>query len=157
MVLGSGGGPGGGRPAGAVGEGAARAGQQVGPVAEGPQPGAVGAANGGDGPGRMILGPGRSNVSLDKQDVGESWPLIRFLLDDPTYYAAYVEHVEQVSTGLIVPERLAAKYQALAELLAPYAAKEGKQAELEAAVQDLTTRTYERAQVAGDFLAGQPR
>ena len=35
------------------------------------------------------MGGGRSSpnrsTSLDKADVGEAWPLIRYLLDDPTY------------------------------------------------------------------------
>jgi spore coat protein H len=129
LVLGSGGGPGGGGPTGAPAANANR-------VERG-------------------RGPGRSTVSLDKQTVTEQWPLIRFLLDDPTYYATYVGYVEQTANELFVPERLTAKYQALAEVLMPYAAKEGKQAELEAAVHDLIAKTAERSKVASDFLSTQ--
>jgi hypothetical protein len=40
-------------------------------------------------------------------------------------------------------------------MLAPLAAKESRQAELDAAVPDLTARTFERAKVASDFLASR--
>jgi hypothetical protein len=66
-----------------------------------------------------------------------------------------VGYLGQVTDEVVVPERLTAQYQRFAEILAPYAAQEGKQAEFEAAVQALNAKTTERSQVAADFLASQ--
>ena len=97
-------------------------------------------------------GPGRS-VSLDKADVGDGWPLIRYLLDDPVYHAAYVSYVEQVSTDLFTPEKMAAKAQALAGLLAPYVAEEIGAEEYAQAVEQLLDFVETRAGAVAEFLA----
>jgi spore coat protein H len=121
------------------------------PVAEMEQPeGRMG------GPGGQGGGPGGGrNVSLDKANVGDNWPLIRYLLDDPIYYERYINYLEETSSDLFNPDELAAKYQKLAELITPYAAEEEGQDAFEAAVQSLTERTYERAEAVADFLATQ--
>ncbi|MCB0151066.1 MAG: CotH kinase family protein, partial [Caldilineaceae bacterium] len=95
---------------------------------------------------------GRS-VSLDKADVGDGWPLIRYLLDDPVYHAAYVSYVEQVSTDLFTPEKMAAKAQALAGLLAPYVAEEIGAEEYAQAVEQLLDFVETRAGAVAEFLA----
>jgi spore coat protein H len=100
------------------------------------------------------LGGGR-NVSLDKANVGDNWPLIRYLLDDPSYYERYINYLEETSNGVFNPDKLAQKYQQLAELIAPYAAEEEGKDAFEAAVQELTERTYDRAQAVSEFLATQ--
>jgi spore coat protein H len=167
MILGSGGGPGG--PRGPRGQaivqpdtrqantqpGEAQAdSQQVHGLpalpADGAQP-ATGPA--GQRPGRG-MGPSRS-VTLDKQSVGKSWPLIRFLLDDPVYSATYVRYVESISADVFVPSRLEAKYQAWAALLAPYADRDGARAQFDAAVQELTAKTHQQSEVMAAFLATQ--
>jgi len=33
----------------------------------------------------VVAAAAQRSTSLDKADVGEAWPLIRYLLDDPTY------------------------------------------------------------------------
>lgn len=100
------------------------------------------------------MGPGRS-ITLDRQDVTDRWPLIRFLLDDPTYQAAYVQYVAEVTDEVFVPDQLTAEYQRMAALLAPYAEKEGSQTEFESAVQALIAKTHEQAQSAATFVAAQ--
>jgi spore coat protein H len=108
------------------------------------------------GPGGQMGGPGGGrNTSLDKANVGDNWPLIRYLLDDPTYYERYISYLEETSSGLFDPDKLAQKYQQLAELIAPYAAEEEGKDAFEAAVQELTERTYDRAQAVSEFLATQ--
>lgn len=105
------------------------------------------------GPGRGVLGG--PNSSLDKADIGEEWPLIRYLLDDPTYYDTYIGYLEETSSSLLDPEQLGEKYQQLAELIAPIAAEEAGEEAFEAAVQELTERTQERAEAVREFLAEQ--
>jgi len=105
--------------------------------------------------GRMGGPGGGRNVSLDKANVGDNWPLIRYLLDDPTYYERYINYLEETSNGVFNPDKLAQKYQQLAELIAPYATEEEGKDAFESAVQSLTERTYERAEAVADFLASQ--
>ena len=99
-------------------------------------------------------GPGRS-VSLDKANVGENWPLIRFLLDDPVYHAAYVGYVEEAGTVLFTPEKMEERVRSLADLLAPYAEAEIGAAEYAQAVQQLIDFAQNRSGVVAEFLAQQ--
>jgi hypothetical protein len=56
---------------------------------------------GGGGRGQMGGGSGgRGGVSFDKADLGDEWPLIRFLLDDPTYYEKYLSYLTAASDSL---------------------------------------------------------
>ena len=65
------------------------------------KPGATGSAAGQNGGGRRFGGRGGGgSTTLDKADVGDDWPLIRFLLDDPTYKASYLEKLETVSSSV---------------------------------------------------------
>jgi hypothetical protein len=43
--------------------------------------------------GRGSRGGGRGADTLDKASAGETWPLIRYLLDAPTCYERYVGYV----------------------------------------------------------------
>jgi hypothetical protein len=97
-------------------------------------------------------GGGRSGGALDKKDVGVNWPLIRFLLDDPTYYAAYVGYLGETVNGPFQPAAMQAKYERLGRLLAPYAAKQNDTG-YQAAVQSLIQVTNQRVQAVRDFLA----
>ena len=93
--------------------------------------------------------------ALDKSDVGDEWPLIRYLLDDPTYKATYMSYLQEMVDETFDADALATKYRQLAEVIAPYAAKESSAETFEAAVQALIDRTYERAKEVTDFLAAQ--
>ena len=115
----------------------------------------LGVGGGGGGRGGIgVLGGGmRGNVSLDREEVGQNWPLIRYLLDDPIYHDRYVGYIEETINGAFNPDRMKEKCQELAGLIAPYAAKDGGEAAFDSAVQQLINRIYERFQVANTFLA----
>jgi spore coat protein H len=93
------------------------------------------------------------NVSLGREEVGQNWPLIRYLLDDPVYHERYIDYLEKTINGAFNPDKLVEKCQKLAELIAPYAAKETGEAAFESAVQELIDRINERYQAATAFLA----
>jgi spore coat protein CotH len=95
-------------------------------------------------------GPNRS-TSFDKTEVGENWPLIRYLLDDPVYYERYIGYLNEISTWYN-PDAMAAQYQTWAALLEPFAAATGNPTAFPPAVQSLTITTYDRATALSDFL-----
>lgn len=76
-------------------------------------------------------------LPFDRAIVGESWVLIRFLLDDPVYYARYVALLEENSRTVLEPDALTRQVRARAALLAPYATTQLSPAEYDAAVGDL--------------------
>jgi spore coat protein H len=98
-------------------------------------------------------GRGGGSVSLDKADVGDNWPLIRYLLDDPVYYELYVDYVAETVGGPFNPDLMAEKYRTLAELIAPYAAADVGEAAFDAAVQQLIEHAYQRAEAVEAFLS----
>nr|MBP7692321.1 CotH kinase family protein [Anaerolineales bacterium] len=115
------------------------------PAAGAARPAGPGAAGGGRG--------GMGSVSLDKAEVGENWPLIRYLLDDPEYAAQYYGYLDEVvNGGVFNADTLAAEYQRLAALAAPYASDA---AAFETAVQALTDQTAARVTAVREFLAAR--
>lgn len=101
-------------------------------------------------------GPGsRGSSALDKSDVGENWPLIRYILDDPTYYVRYVDAMATVSTEVLDADVLATRYQELGALIEPYVVKESSAEAFTAALEQLTTNTATRAQEVSAFLNAQ--
>lgn len=102
-------------------------------------------------------GPGSRSVSLDKADVGDDWPLIRHLLDDPVYYALYVDYLAETVAGPFEPGHMAETYQTMAELITPYAAADVGEATFEAAVQQLIEHAYQRADSVEEFLSSVGR
>jgi hypothetical protein len=96
---------------------------------------------------------GRGNGALDKSDVGESWPLIRYLLDDPTYSDSYIAYLNELNGEVFDADELAVRYEQLAALIGPTVSEESDQASFDSAVQALTDRTRERANAVADFLA----
>jgi hypothetical protein len=110
---------------------------------------------GGGGRGQMGGGPGgRGNVSLDKADVGEEWPLIRFLLDDPVYDEKYMGYLAAASE-LFDTGELTARVEAMRELLQPVIDAAGETAPFDTAVQQLLSVVAERDAAVADFLAAQ--
>jgi len=99
-------------------------------------------------------GPGRT-VTLDRDDIGANWPLIRYLLDDPVYRERYVRYIEESIEGPFDPEALERKCRDMAELIAPYVAAESGEAAFEAAVQQLIDRIHQRHEAAAAFVAGE--
>jgi spore coat protein CotH len=66
--------------------------------------------------------PGGTAGGLDlfHDGVNASWPLIRYLMDDPVYRAAYRTHVEELLNTVFEPSRLTARLQAEYGRIAPY-------------------------------------
>ena len=66
-------------------------------------------------------GPGGgAALDLIHDRVDASWPLIRYLLDDPVYRGVYLQHVEEVLATVFDPATLAARLQAQHALIVPY-------------------------------------
>jgi hypothetical protein len=103
--------------------------------------------------GRVARPPIRGNVSLDKADVSDDWPLIRYLLDDAVYYAAYVGHLRALSEGPLTADALTQRCERLAAVVAPYAAAHGERARFESAVDELSVRVRDRAAALATFVA----
>jgi hypothetical protein len=102
-------------------------------------------------------GPGNRSVSLDKADINENWPLIRFLLDDPVYYALYLDYLEETVAGPFNPDQMAETYQTLADLIAPYAVADVGETAFNEAVRTLIDHAYERADAVEAFLGSIDR
>ena len=52
--------------------------------------------------------------------VSKTWPLIRYLIDDPVYHAKYVEYVEETITTTFFPDRMRPIYKAAHDMIRPY-------------------------------------
>ncbi len=105
-------------------------------------------------PGGMGGMGGRSNVSFDKAGVGEEWPLIRFLLDDPVYYEKYMGYLAQASEQLD-SGALNGRVQEMAEMLRPYIVAAGEESRFNTAVEQLMAAVTARDTAIMEFLAGQ--
>jgi spore coat protein CotH len=69
-------------------------------------------------------GRGRSARSLDLASVGDQWPLIRYLMDDPVYFAQYQQDLQETLAIAFQPDALTAKIKAYHDLIAPSVAAE---------------------------------
>jgi hypothetical protein len=76
-------------------------------------------------------------------NVGESWPLIRFLLDDPEYRADYIKHVEDAAAGAFSPQPLTERLAAEHKLIDPYVV--GDEGELPGSTFVASKEAYEAA------------
>jgi len=103
--------------------------------------------------GRHRRAPGAVTVSLDKANVDDNWPLIRYLLDDPVYYARYLDYLAETIAGPFDPDHMAEAYQTWAELIEPYAATDVGAEAFDAAVQQLIEHAYQRADAVQEFLS----
>jgi spore coat protein H len=118
----------------------------------------LGVRGGMGGPGGMRAprGGGRGGItSLGRDEVGQNWPLIRYLLDDPIYYSLYVDYIQKTVDGVFAPEKLETECRQTAALIGSYAVKESGEAAFESAVQELINRIYERYEAANDFLTSE--
>ena len=102
------------------------------------------------GPGSMGRG-----VTFDRADVGDQWPLIRYLLDVPEYYDKYVGYLEETSSTIFTAERLTEKIRAMEQVVGPAATEELGAETFSAGVEALIDRV--ETQVAGvqAYLAEQ--
>ncbi|MET0404706.1 MAG: CotH kinase family protein [Cystobacter sp.] len=67
----------------------------------------------------MGAGGGRS-TSLTHDTTDATWPLIRYLLDDPTYKADYVKYALEAAHGVMAPDVFQARLRAAQELITPW-------------------------------------
>lgn len=96
-------------------------------------------------------GPNR-NVTFDKREVNANWPLIRYLLDDPIYYALYLDLLRKTAEQLFDPDRLASSYDAMARIIGSAVSAEIGGSAFENAVRSLKGITAQRSRAALDFL-----
>ncbi|WP_067048891.1 CotH kinase family protein [Methanofollis ethanolicus] len=64
-------------------------------------------------------GMGRA-LSLGLTEVGDDWPLIRYLMDDPVYYDMYLDALDETVSTAFEPSKMAETYQTYHDLIAPY-------------------------------------
>jgi len=108
----------------------------------------------GGGGGRGGMMGGRGATSFDRAEVTEQWPLIRFLLDDPTYNEQYVAYLAAASERFDAAA-LSARINEMAELLRPVIVAAGEATQFDTAVEQLLSVVAERDAAVAGFLAGQ--
>jgi hypothetical protein len=59
-------------------------------------------------------------LSLDLDEVNESWPLISYLRDDPVYYQKYQEYMEDFLSDVFVEDDLTQTFTYYHDLISPY-------------------------------------
>lgn len=103
---------------------------------------------------------GRSARSLDLTSVGDQWPLIRYLMDDPVYFAQYQQDLQETLASAFQADALTAKIEAYHDLIAPYVAAETSSATqldspeaFDQAAQSLSDYIQQRYQEVQAYLA----
>ena len=104
-------------------------------------------------------------LSLSLDEVDDSWPLIRYLMDDPVYHAMYLDDLEDVVTTVFEPEAMEAAYQFNHDLISPYVTgTEGEQdgytnlnspVAFDASTEELISQVHSRYDAVMAFLATQ--
>ncbi len=104
-----------------------------------------GGAGGGGGPGGGPGGSsGLSSTSIWYEDTGADWPLIRYLLDDPVYCAAYADATTTLLLGPLDATVLADHVATFGDAVAAYGAT-ALEFDLEARMATVTASLAERA------------
>lgn len=96
----------------------------------------------------------RSNVTFDKADISDQWPLIRFLLDDSVYNDRYMGYLTEASAMFdagAVNERV----EEMAAMLRPFIAAAGEEDRFNEALQQLISSVVERDAAIADFVANR--
>jgi hypothetical protein len=114
------------------------------------------------------MGGGRAAAaepSLSQDSVGNDWPLIRYLMDDPVYHDLYVAEVAETIDGPFEPAWMEATYRTLHDLFAPYVVGEqGEQAgytlldspeAFEASLDTLIEHVNQRRAAAQEYIHSQ--
>lgn len=102
----------------------------------------------------------KETASLSLDEISDSWPLIRFLIDDPVYQAQYETYLQEVVDTVFEPEKMAETYTYYHDLIAPYALAEMAEAtmldstaDFESSVQSLTEHAVERYEAVYQYLS----
>jgi spore coat protein H len=72
------------------------------------------------GPGGPALPGGRSGLSLSMNEVGNNWPLMRFLIDDPVYRERYRTHMRAFRDNVFSESAIGALFEQAHTLITPY-------------------------------------
>jgi len=104
----------------------------------------------------------RSALKLDLSGVGEKWPLVNYLRDDPVYSNKYLSYMDAFLADVFALEEMADTYQFYHDLIAPYVMDEGQEftqikstEAFNISVNGLIQYTRERIKAAEIFLANQ--
>ena len=104
----------------------------------------------------------RSALQLDLGGVGNNWPLVSYLRDDPVYYQKYLSYVDEFLADVFVLEEMADTYQYYNDLVSPFVMDEGKDFTQISSTQAfdksaavLIQYTRERIEAAENFLTNQ--
>lgn len=68
--------------------------------------------------------PAQSVRTLDLSSVGEAWPLIRYLMDDPVYFEKYQQYLQETVDTAFQPEKLADTIQKYHDMIEASVQKE---------------------------------
>jgi spore coat protein H len=117
--------------------------------------------------GNMNQGGGMGNpISLSLDEVSDSWPLIRYLADDPVYYAKYQNYIEMVVETSFDPSKMEETYRYYHSLIEPYVT--GSNGEIagythlddpenfDTALDELIEHVYARKEAVMEFLSETP-
>jgi hypothetical protein len=112
------------------------------------------------------IGGGSGGLSLGLTEVGDQWPLIRYLMDDAVYRATYVSHMRTFVDGAFNVTAIQERFQAAHDLIAPYVTgAEPEQSgytllnspgEFDTALNNLLQFVADRSAAAIEFLGTQP-
>jgi len=64
--------------------------------------------------------PDRTTVSISLSEVTADWPLIRYLMDDPSYYAIYKNYLNDTIQGAFEVQKTCDRFQSLHDMVKPY-------------------------------------
>ena len=102
----------------------------------------------------------KESLLLNLDSVGDNWPLISYLRDDPVYYQQYQDHLNALLEGGFNLEKMADTYQYYHNLIAPYVLTESEeftlgssQQDFERSVGELIEHTRERIIAAEIYLS----
>jgi spore coat protein CotH len=105
------------------------------------------------------IGGVRSAISVDLGEVGENWPLISFLRDDPVYFQKYQDYLEDFLEDVFSVDELADTFTYYHDLIAPYVTTEDPETTLisswnafERSVDELIDHVRSQIRVTEGFL-----
>lgn len=101
-----------------------------------------------------------SPLNLDLSRVGDNWPLISYLRDDPVYYQKYLAYLETLVEGAFELEKMVETYNYYHDLIKPYVLEEGagftqlrSEEVSESSVSELMNHTRDRVLVTKKLLS----
>ena len=105
-----------------------------------------------------LTSTGRNAVSLGMTEVSTTWPLIRYVADDPVYFARYQQYVKDFSEDIFTTSRMNELFERYTTLISPYvigptATETGKYTYLASATSFTTALPTLKAHVASRQVA----